>query len=322
MPEATFERDDARFVSYLAAANYADGEIIQLPTGEAGVLDRTTVSSGSRTDGFRTRGKFTVEKTVGVQLLPGQEAYWDHSTNKATYQKVNDKDFCLGTVCADAAGTALTCTVDLNKRQQADIDLNRDHFDSVIIGTQAVDTMGLYQRGGGRKLILSSTSQAQKVDLFSRDRFAVASNWVVEYLFTVPSVGSGTEPDLNFGVANDTNATDVEAITEFCVVRVNGNALDLFADSDDGSTDVGETDTTVNITAGSAVSNRVHVLFDGRNPADIQIIVNGALVLDSTVFRLDAAAGPLGLLVHLEKTSSASTFEAALERARVWYSEQ
>lgn len=324
MPEARYDREDQRFSSLLAAATLDAGGVVQLPTGEAAVLDSgASVSSGARTDLLRTRGKFVIEKTTGQIYVPGQEVYWDHSANKLHYLKVSDRDFLVGTVCVDAVAADLTAVVDLNKRQCADIDLNRDCFDTVLVGTQAVGGFGEPKlRGGARKLVLSSTNEAQKVDLLSRDRFAVAANWIAEYLFTVPSVGSGTAPDFNLAVANATSATDVEAITEFVTVRVNGNAVDLFADSDDGTTDVGETDTAVNLVAGSAVANRCHVLLDGRNPADIQIIVNGALVNDATTFSLAAAAGPLGLLIHLEKTSAADTFEADVERARVWYSEQ
>jgi hypothetical protein len=323
MPEAVYVRADDRF-QMLAASTYDAGQLIQLPTGEAGFLySESPVSTGADTEDLRTRGKATVYKATGVVLLAGQEVYWDHSANNLTYQKVNDRDFYAGIVVANASSAAVSCVIDLNKRQRFDIDLGRDHFDTVLVGTQAVGGFGEPKvRGGGRKLVLSATSEAQKVDLFSRDRFALASNWIAEFLFTLADNGAGSAPALSIGVANATHATNASSIAERCFVHLDGNALGLFAESGDGTTTVALTDTTVDVTEGSAVANRVHVLMDGRDPADVQIYVNGALVLGSTVFNIAAATGPLGLLVHLEKTAAADVYEVDPEKVRVWYSEQ
>lgn len=293
MPEADYVRSDDKF-NLLLAATLDAGQLIQLPTGEAAFLDsETPVSSAAYTDDLRSRGKCTVEKATGVVLLAGQEAYWDHSANKLTNIKVNDRDFYAGVVVEDASSAAITATVDLNKRQRFDIDLLRDFFLSTIIGTQALDTMGLYQRGGGFKYILSTTNEAQKVDQLSRDRFDKNANWIAEFMFCVVSDGAGTAPDVNIGVANGTHATDADSITELCGIHLDGNSVNINALSRDGTTTVASTDTTVDYSEGSAVAQRVHVLIDGRDPADIQIYVNGALVLGSTVFKLDQATGPL-----------------------------
>ncbi len=322
MPEAEYTRDDNKFL-LLAGATLDAGQLIQLPTGEAGFLDDDApVSSGAYTDDVKTRGKVTVEKATGVVLLAEQEVYWDHSANKLTYQKVNDRDFFAGVVVADASSAAITAVIDLNKRQRFDIDLARDFFLSTIIGTQALNTMGLYARGGGWKHILSTTSEAQKVDQLSRDRFDKNANWIAEFVLCVPNDGAGTVVDVNLAVANGTHATDADSIAEFCGVHLDANSTNISAASRDGTTTVAITDTTLDYTEGSAVANRVHVLIDGRDPADVQIYVNGALVLGSTVFRLDNATGPLGLLIHTEKTSAADAYELDIEKARVWFSEQ
>lgn len=322
MAEATYLRSDDLFNLRLAASAAA-GQVIQLPTGEAAFLDlKTSVSSNNYTDQLRTRGKVTLAKATGAVLLSGQEVYWDHSADNVTYQKVNDRDFFVGVVTDDAPSSQNWVYVDLNKRQRFDVDIARDAFLTTIVGTQGLNTMGVFRRGGAHKLILSSTNEAQKVDILSVDGFAVGANTIVEAIFRPISVGAGTAPDFNIGVASGTHASDFESIAEFCSLRLNGNASDLFADSDDGTTDVGETDTTVNVTAGSAVANRVHALFDLRDPSDIQIYVNGALVLDATTFALDNATGPLFLIGHLEKTSAADTFEVDIDALRCWHSEQ
>lgn len=322
MSEAVYTRADDKF-QLLASATIDAGQLIQAPSGEAAFLDAgTPVSSGAYTDSLRTRGKATVEATGDWQGVAGQEVYWDHSANKLSYRKNNDRDFCAGTLVADKAYTSITAEVDLNKRQRFDIDLLRDFALSAITGTQALNVMGLFQRGGGQKYILSSTNEAQKVDQLSRDRFAVNANWCAEFVFCVVNDGAGGAPDVNVCVANGTHATDADSITELVGVHLDGNSVNINALSRDGTTTVASTDTTVDYSEGSAVANRVHVLLDGRDPADVQIIVNGVPVLTSTAFDISAATGPLGLLCHVEKTAAADVYEFDLERARVWFSEQ
>jgi hypothetical protein len=59
-----------------------------------------------------------------------------------------------------------------------------------------------------------------------------------------------------------------------------------------------------------------------RNPADVQIYIDGVLVLGATVFNVNAATGPLFLLVHVEKTSSTDTYKLAVDWLRARFSEQ
>lgn len=322
MAEARYRRDDQRF-QLLAASQIDAGQVIQLPTGEAAFLEGGgAVSSTANTENLRTRGKVEIEKTTGQVYLPGQEVYWDYSANKLHYAKVNDRDFFVGSVCEDAVSADLTALVDLNKRQRADIDFTRDFFATTYVGTQGVNTMGIWPRAGGRKFIASTTNEAQKFELLSRDGFDKNANWIIEALFTVVSGGAAGEPDFNIGVANGTHATDFDSVTEYCALHIDGNSVNLNLQSKDGTTTVASTDTTSDYTAGSTVAVREHWLFDGRDPADIQIYRNGVLQLGSTVFRLDNAVGPLFLIAHFEKTAAATVFELDLERFRCWFSEQ
>lgn len=323
MSEARYVRSDD--LSKLQAEATIDAyAVIQLPTGEAAFLDANApVSAGAYTDQLRSAGKATVVKAAGFVALPGQDAFWDHSANAVTYKKVNDRDFRVGVFVEDATSGQISAVVDFNKPRRDLIDLVRDAFLSVPVGTQAAGGFGYPQRiGGTHKLRLSSTSEAQKVDLLSVDGFDPSARWIAEAVFRVANDGAGSAPDFNIGVANGTHATDADSITESCFVHLDGNAADILAESDDGTTEVAATDTTVNYTEGSAVANRVHVLIDGRDLADIQIYVNGSLVLGSTVFKLDAATGPLLLLAHLEKTSAADVYEVDVDTLRVWTSEQ
>lgn len=306
-------------------ASVGVGEIYQLPDGRAGYYSGSAAANSGTQATFRTSGKVTVTKATGVVILPGGRVYWDHSANNATYKKVNDRDFYIGRAVGplDAGSADATLVVDLNVDPPYDIDLLRDGYASVPVGTQALGGFLPPQRNGGAlHFTLSATSEAQKVDALSVDRFALGANAIAEFIFRVINDGGAGVQDASIGIANQTHATDADSIAESVFIHLDGNNTNINAESDDGTTEVAATDTTTDYTEGSAVAQRVEVWMDFRNPADVQIYVNGALVLASTVFNINAATGPLGILIHLEKTSSADVYELAIDAARVRLMEQ
>ena len=92
-----------------------------------------------------------------------------------------------------------------------------------------------------------------------------------------------------------------------------GADLNIDAESDDGTTEVAATDTTVDF----AVGTPVFLQIDGRNPASLKFYVNGVRVLESTTFNISAATGPLKALFHLEKSSNDSPGNVQLDVLRV-----
>lgn len=306
-----------------AAAAITSGEVHQLADGRAAVYTGlNAAASGDRTN-WTTEGQFTLTKTSGVKLLDGGRAFWDHSANAVTYKKVNDRDFYLGRLVGDAESTDTTCVINLNVNPPYDLDLNRDPMLSVLAGTAAAGGFGYpVQLGGAHILELTATNEAQKVDLLSADGFAKGANAIIEGAFRVISDGAGTAVDVSLGVANGTHATDADSITESIFIHLDANNTNINAESDDGTTEVAATDTTIDYTEGSAVTSRVEFWMDMRDPADVQIYVNGALVLGSTVFNVDAATGPFYLLAHVEKTSSTDTYKLAVDWLRARFAEQ
>lgn len=305
--EATFLRGEHdRRVTVAAAVT--SGEVWQLADGRAAYLPELTGASSGDRAAFTTEGQATIAKTSGVVILDGGRVYWDHSANTATYKKVNDRDFYIGRAVGDAASADTTMTVNLNVDPPYDIDLLRDGALSVATGTAAAGGFGVPALYGGKPgLRLTATNEAQCIDMLSVDRVAISANPIAEFVFRLGANGSTSDVDINLGVANGTSTTDADAITESVFVHIDGGSLNINVESDDGTTEVAATDTTVDATAGSAVSDRVEVWMDMRDPSDIQIYINGALVLGSTVFTLAAATGPIGLLAHLEKTSGTAT---------------
>lgn len=293
-------------LDYTSVAAITGGQVIQLPDGRAGVLP-TDVAASTLT-AAQVTGVYKIDKTTSMVLLAGGRAYWDHSANKVHYKKVNDRDFYLGRVVADAAAADTTVKVALNVNPPDDIDILRDGALSVATGTAAAGGFGLPAvYGGARGLSLTATSEAQCVDMLSVDRFAVGAKAIVEAVFRLGANGSTSAVDFNIGVGNGTSTTDADAVTEHVLFHIDGGALDILAQSKDGTTTVSATDTTVDATAGSAVANRFECWIDIRDPASVKLYINGARVLSGTTFVLSAATGPLGLLAHLEKTTGTAT---------------
>lgn len=293
-------------MDYTPVAALDAGDVIQLPDGRAAIAigDIAAGELGSVGVG----GVWRMEKTTSIVLLAGGRAFFDHSAGKVHYKAVNDRDFYAGTVVEDAASAATTVDVHLNQQQRNTIDALNGPSLSVATGTIAAGGFDLPKAYGGSKgLALTATSEVQCVDILSVDRVAVASNPILEAIFRLGTNGSGSTTDFNIGLASATSTSDADAIAEHVLFHVDGGALDLFAQSKDGTTTVAAADTTVNVTAGSAVSDRVEVWIDARDPADCQLYVNGVLVLAATVFDISAAVGPLGALAHLEKSTGTAT---------------
>lgn len=309
MPDARFIRDADQYTPRTANATSA-GEVWQLADGRAAFQDELVAKSASNDTKFKASGIATFTKTTGVEILDGGRVYWDHSANAATFRAVNDRDFYLGRAVGDAASADATLVVNTNIAEDAGyvIDLLRDAALSVPTGTQAVGGFGYPKPfGGAQGIELTATNEAQCIDLLSVDRRAVASNPIAEFIIRIAANGSTNAVDLNVGIANGTSTTDADAITESVFFHVDGGSTAINAESDDGTTEVAATDTTTTFTAGTAVANRVELWIDGRDPASVKLYVDAVRVLSGTTFVLSAATGPLGLLAHLEKSSSTAT---------------
>lgn len=304
-----------------APSSTSAGEVWQLPGGLAAFQNFNAPANAGDVL-FQTDGVCTVTKTSGVVILDGGEVYWDHSANAATFRKVNDRDFYIGRCVGDAQSLDATARVDLNKNPRYDIDALRDGGLIVPVGTQAVGAFGYPKNlGGANQFELTATNEAQKIDLLTVDRFDLAANAIIEAVIRVPANGSTSDVDFNIGVANGTDATDADSITESVFFHIDGGSTAINAESDDGTTQVAATDTTTTFSAGSAVANRKYLWIDMRDPADVQLYVDGVNVLPATTFDVSAATGPLGLLVHLEKVSGTATGNFVVDKFTARFSE-
>lgn len=303
-----FQADDC-VVDYTPAVALTGGQVIQLADGRAAVATRDIAANVK--GAVAVEGTFKIAKTSGIVLLDGGRVFWDHSANAAHFKTVNDRDFYLGTVVGDAASADVWVTVDLNKQQRPLLDILASPATTAIVGTAAAEGFGRPKRvGGSTKFLITATNEAQKVDLLSNQGFVPAANAIVEAIVNVVNDGSGSVVDVSVGIANGTNATDADSIGESVFVHLDANNVNINIESDDGTTDVAATDTTIDYTEGTPFE----VWFDTRNPDDIQVYIDGVNVLPNSVFKLTAATGPLKLLVHVEKTTSTDTYELDIER--------
>jgi hypothetical protein len=298
-----------------AAAAIAGGEIHQMADGRAGYLAALKAAASGDGVAFRTEGQVIVTKTSGVVCLDGGPAYWDHSANACTPLKpTGDRDFAIGVFVGDAASGDTTCTVNLNVEPRYKIDVARDGFTTALVAN------GTLTRFGGKHLLnFTTAAEAQKVDILSDDSFHLDANAIVEFAAAVVTNADADVADLNIGVANATHASDADAITESVFLHLDmGADLNIDAESDDGTTEVNATDTTVDF----AVGTRFEGWIDMRDPSDVQIYVNGVLVLSGTTFDVSNATGPLKLLAHFEKSSNDSPGVVALHWLRCRTAEQ
>lgn len=281
-------------IDWVADANYSAGAVIQLRDGRAGVISRD-VDSGD-TVGVYISGIFDVAKTTSMVVLPGSRMYWDHSANKVHLLHRNDRDFYFGAAMEDATASATLVQVAINVMPRYTLSLGNG-FVAVPINTAGFPFV--HGTGEGVNLAFSATAEAQKVDALSLHGMAPAAIAIVDALICINNGGDASALDLNVGLASGTHATDADSIAESLFVHIDGNSVNINLESDDATTEVAATDTTVDYTAGTPFL----VQFDLRDLSDIQAYVDGVNVLPSSVFKLNAATGPLKLLAHMEKTS-------------------
>lgn len=284
-------------VDWTPSAAVVGGEVIQLRDGRAAVVS-VDAASGVVV-GTETEGIYKVQKTTSMVVLKGSRLFWDHSADKCHLLHRNDRDFYLGVAMEDATSSATTVLVAINEKPQNAMNLGSGFV------TVPINTAGFpFVTGGGEgcNLGFSATAEAQKVDALSHRGMAPAAIAIVDALICVNTNGDASAVDINIGLASATHATDCDSIAESLFVHIDGASTNINLESDDGTTEVAATDTTVDFTAGTPFLFQA----DLRDLSDIQCYLDGVLVLGSSVFKLNAATGPLKLLAHMEKTSDDS----------------
>lgn len=315
MSDAVLYQDGNSTVDYTAIAAVTGGQAVQLADGRAGVIP-TDLAAGAL-GSASTEGIYTVTKTTSQVWIDGAPLWWDHSANAATCVPplvAGDKDFFLGTAYGDVVAATATGKVQLNVSPVYVYDVQRDGGDTAVVLTSG--TPYIYSRGGSIEAGFSATAEAQKLDIISKRSFPLASNPILEAVVDVVTTADADVADLSIGFANATHASDADSITESAFFHFDlGADLNIDAESDDGTTEVAATDTTIDFVVGTPI----FLCIDGRDPTNLKYYINGTEVLAATanLGDIQLATGPLKALFHLEKSSNDSPGVVQLDMMRV-----
>ena len=284
-------------IDWTPTAAVTAGEVVQITDGRAAFAP-TAIAAGVK-GAVRVSGIADLAKTASMVIVKGSRLYWDASASKVHLLQVSSTDFFVGVAQEDAVAAATTVEVALNVDAAYKLSLG-DGFSSLPISTAGWPHIVGHREGVS--FIFDATAEAQKLDALSQRSVAVGTPGVVEALVSINVNGDDAAFDLNIGLANATHATDADTITESLFLHVDGASLNLNLESDDGSTEVASTDSTVD----GVLLTPILVQWDLRSWADPQVYINGVNVLPSSVFDISAATGPMKLLAHMEKSSNDS----------------
>jgi len=233
-----------------------------------------------------------------VRVLPNQDADELDNLGDINGNLVLDEDFLWDW---PAAATALNCRWTKTETNGLGV-IDSDEANGVV------------------KFSFDAVDEAATAALYlDNSPFDVDCNPIVEFILAVFDKGDDAALDINFGLANDTHATDADSITESVFFHLDGNDLSLKAESDDGTTEVAATDTTLDLVDDQYGRFKI----DASDTSDVKLYAavdkddSYTRVLSSTTFKLNNATGPLTPIVHVEKTSNDTTADVRVDRIRV-----
>lgn len=277
-------------VTITAPSALTSGQVIQLADGRAGIVAALAGFASGALSSLQVSGIFKVAKTASINLLDGQEVWWNAAANTASYTG----DYPIGTAVGDSLAAATHVNVELNARVNPRITLERGEWI-----TEAALGLGVIQVANSFRLEFDAVAEIAQAALYSRDLIDVDDKPIFEGWVAPFAIGDNAALDMDFGLAVASHASDFEAIAQFAAFHFDGNSLNILAHSDDGTTDVAPVDTTVDAVDDTYAFFQI----DCRNKADVQLYVNGVNVLPATTFTLAAHTGNLRPIALIEKTS-------------------
>ena len=304
MAEANFVQEGEK-IDFTPTTACAAGEIRQMPDGRAGVA--VAAIDAGQLGAFQVKGIVEVAKVVTQTMLVSNYVYWDTSASTCNLLHGTSTDFFLGTVVEDAAYAGTTVKVNLNVKPAYTLSL-ADGFSALPIPAITANPQGMmFSNGNGVNMVFDTAAEAEKFDALSTLAVATATPGVLQAKVCINLNGDAAAFDFNVGMANETHATNADTITSSLFLHVDGGSLNLNIESDNATAEVAATDTTIDAVVGTPFL----VTWDMRDWAAIKCYINGLRVGDGTTGSLVAltlagVAGPMRLLVHMEKTADDS----------------
>ncbi|GAI07096.1 unnamed protein product, partial [marine sediment metagenome] len=151
------------------------------------------------------------------------------------------------------------------------------------------------------------------IDVLSDRSIPLADGPIFEARLTWDEKGDDAAVDTVFGLANASHTTDADSITESVFFSNNGGDTAINCESDDGTTEVNATDSTVVLVEDTSQLFWI----DSRDPDDCHLYIDCVEVLASTTFDISAATGPMKALVLTEKSAGAHVPSILLDFMRL-----
>lgn len=306
--ETTFHKPSGA-ITWVTDVALISGQVIALLDGRASVYMGLNAAVSGDTVALATTGRFKFNKVGSVVMLPGDIIRWDESAGNATHELAGD--YVIGICIEDAASGDTEVLVELNALPRGEIELGRTAF--AFATTETAGAPGRVTDGGKCQLTLTVTTEAQRSEALSEESVDVVQGFIASFIAKLPTDPGNAAVDYSLFMANAGHASDADSIAESVGFHFDGNTQVISAESDDGTTEVNAIDTT----KVWVVDTYQLFKIDARNLADIQLYIDGVLILPSSVFRLDNATGPMKLLFHMEKASAAVLATLDVKSARV-----
>lgn len=170
-------------------------------------------------------------------------------------------------------------------------------------------------------MLLDNDNEAQNATIETHQVFNITKGVSFELFGRNKTAGGAATDDWDFGLAGiaasgltDTERADMDAATATflkCLYHVDMNALDIFATSDDNSSPITATNTTID---NSLTVNKLHRI-NCRVDGSCELWIDSVQVLAATAFSV-GAAGLLAGVCNVEKSTGTGVPEVRVRRFR------
>jgi len=299
-------KHDGDTVKMVATAVLTSGQVVQTPDSRAAVYNGLRACEIGDYVALNTGGVRPVAKTANIAFLPGQEVWWNRTTNLATYRLAGD--FFVGIATAGAAATASVVDTAMNKAPNYIVDTAQRTGEWTIEATLGLGV--LETLGGLVTLAFDAVAEVAQAALFSIRSVNVDEHPIMEVEVAVFDIGDNAALDINIGLADGSHATNFDTVSDYAAFHLDGTDLTLKTQTDDTVTPVAADDSGVDLVDDTFAFLQI----DARDKANVKFYANGVQLNSAAVFHLNASVADLLAIIHLEKTSDDTVADVRMRR--------
>lgn len=177
------------------------------------------------------------------------------------------------------------------------------------------NTMGVVAdvHGGEFQLKAEATSESKIATLYAGDNanFDIDKSLIFEARFKVMTTAITTNESAVIGMASD-RADTLDNVAEHAWFKLDA-AMDILLESDDGTNDNDDKDSTVDATAGTYNVLKI----DFSNTSDVKFYIDGTQYNASTTFDMSNYTSTLQPIMELQKSTGATTPEIRVDYIKI-----